>query len=238
MLYLVASFGNINPTIDIQNIENNTYKVSVSSTDNYENVNIKTESNIAQFSLLGTSDKPSIGKSFSMEANTKYHFLVSGENDLKLSDISIINQDRGYSNAMYLMSVFLAILLLITFLTTKERVQPPKAQTSNLKQDFKDLISNKPWLILLIVGLLFNIYNSIKQGIVVIYFTHYLNDQLLTASFLIGLMIASIFGAMITAPLSKVFGKKKLFIYALLFSGTINSLFLFCSPDNLSLIHI
>jgi GPH family glycoside/pentoside/hexuronide:cation symporter len=130
------------------------------------------------------------------------------------------------------MSVFLAILLLITFLTTKERVQPPKAQKSNLKQDFKDLISNKPWLILLVVGLLFNIYNSIKQGIVVIYFTHYLNDQLLTASFLIGLMIASIFGAMITAPLSKVFGKKKLFIYALLFSGAINSLFLFCSSEN------
>lgn len=232
LLYLVANFGNINPNIEIQKIENETYKVSVSSSDNYQNVNIKTENNIAKFSLENKKDEPSIGKSFSMNANAKYTFLVSGENDLKLSDISIINQDRGYSNAMYLMSVFLAILLLITFLTTKERVQPPKAQTSNLKQDFKDLISNKPWLILLIVGLLFNIYNSIKQGIVVIYFTHYLNDQLLTASFLIGLMIASIFGAMITAPLSKVFGKKKLFIYALLFSGAINSLFLFCSPEN------
>lgn len=232
LLYLVASFGNINPNIDVQNIENDTYKVVVSSADNYENVNIKTENGIAKFSYTDKKEEPSIGKSFSMIANEEYTFLVSGEKNLDVSSISIINQDKGYSNAMYLMSVFLAILLLVTFLTTKERVQPPKKQESNLKQDFKDLISNKPWLILLIVGLLFNIYNSIKQGIVIIYFTHYLNDQLLAASFLIGLMIASIFGAMVTAPLSKKFGKKNLFIGALLFSGAINSLFLFCSPEN------
>ena len=77
------------------------------------------------------------------------------------------------------MSVFLAVLLLITFFTTKERVEPPKTQKNNLLQDFKDLVANKPWLILLVVGLLFNIYNAIKQGIVVIYFTHYLNNQLI-----------------------------------------------------------
>ena len=232
LLYLVATFGNINPDIEVNKINNDSYSVVVSSSENYKNVNIKTENNIAQFSWKDKNETPSKGKSFSMEANTKYHFIVSGEENLTASSISIINQDKGYSNAMYLMSVFLAILLIITFLSTKERVKPPVTQKSNLKQDFKDLISNKPWLILLIVGLLFNIYNSIKQGIVVIYFTHYLNDQLLTASFLVGLMIASIFGAMVTAPLSKKFGKKNLFIGALLFSGAINSLFLFCSPEN------
>lgn len=117
------------------------------------------------------------------------------------------------------MSVFLAILMFLTFYTTKERIQPPKEQKNNLKKDFKDLISNKPWLVLLVIGLLFNVYNSIKQGIVIIYFTHYLNNQLLGASFLIGLMIASVIGAMVTAPLGKKFGKRNLFIYALLFSG-------------------
>ena len=124
------------------------------------------------------------------------------------------------------------VVLLITFYSTKERVLPPKTQKNNLKQDFKDLLANKPWLILLIVGLLFNIYNSIKQGIVIIYFTHYLNNQLLSASFLIGLMIASIIGAMITAPLSKRIGKKNLFIYALLFSGIVNSLLMFCDASD------
>lgn len=106
------------------------------------------------------------------------------------------------------MSGFLAIFMIITFLNTKERVQPPKEQRNNLWKDLKDLIHNKPWLVLLTIGLLFSIYNSIKQGIVVIYFTHYLHNQLLAASFMVALMFASIAGAMITAPLSKKIGKK------------------------------
>jgi GPH family glycoside/pentoside/hexuronide:cation symporter len=236
LLFLVVHFGNINPEIQLQKLDGKNYEVTISSKDSFENVHIKTENGIALFSWAesNTKDisKPTNSKSFAIKANQPYNFIVTGEADLKASDINIVNQDKGYSNSMYLMSVFLATLLLITFLTTKERVLPPKSQKNNLKQDFKDLIANKPWLILLIVGLLFNIYNSIKQGIVIIYFTHYLNDQLLAASFLIGLMIASIFGAMVTAPLSKKTGKKKLFIYALLFSGAINSLFLFCNADD------
>jgi len=126
--------------------------------------------------------------------------------------------------------------MFITFYTTKERVQPPKTQKNNLKQDFKDLISNKPWLVLLVIGLLFNIYNSIKQGIVIIYFTHYLNNQLLAATFLVGLMLASVAGAMVTAPLGKKFGKRNLFIYALLFSGGVNALLAFCGPNDIEAI--
>jgi GPH family glycoside/pentoside/hexuronide:cation symporter len=124
--------------------------------------------------------------------------------------------------------------MFITFYTTKERVQPPKAQKNNLRRDLKDLITNKPWLVLLVIGLLFNIYNSIKQGIVIIYFTHYLNNQLLAASFLVALMLASVAGAMITAPLGKKFGKRNLFIAALLFSGGINSLFFFIGPTDVT----
>jgi GPH family glycoside/pentoside/hexuronide:cation symporter len=105
-------------------------------------------------------------------------------------------------------------------------------QQTNLKQDFFDLVRNRPWLVLLIIGLLFNVYNSIKQGITVIYFTHYLQDQLLSASYLIALMLASIAGAMATAVLSKRVGKKELFIIALLFSGAVNALLVFCGPNN------
>lgn len=126
--------------------------------------------------------------------------------------------------------------MFLTFYTTKERIKPPKAQKSNLKQDFKDLISNKPWLVLLVIGLLFNVYNSIKQGIVIIYFTHNLNNQLLVASFLICLMVASVAGAMITSPLGKRLGKRNLFIYALVFSGLVNALLFFCGPEDIGTI--
>lgn len=172
--------------------------------------------------------------SFHMEKGKKYAFVVEKVATIQARDITLINQSKGYSFAIYVLSVILAILLLITFFSTRERIEPPKQQKRNLGQDLKDLIRNYPWMVLLVIGLLFNVYNNIKQGITVIYFTHYLHNQLLSASYMVGLMLASIAGAMATSPLSKSFGKKKLFIYALLFSGAVNALLYFCGPTNLA----
>ncbi|WP_372754459.1 MFS transporter [Labilibaculum sp.] len=241
LLYLVAHFGNIDPNIKINQLANDKYQVSVSAPEDVENVNIKTKNGIAKFVWddASSSEKtPTQGKSFSMTADKSYSFIVSGEEKLDQDQILIIDQKSGYSNSIYLMSVFLAVFMFLTFWSTKERVQPPKQQESNLAGDLKDLIRNKPWLVLLTIGLLFNIYNSIKQGIVVIYFSHYLNNQLLAASFMVALMFASIAGAMITAPLSKKLGKKKLFIYALVFSALVNASIIFCGPNDITAIFI
>jgi GPH family glycoside/pentoside/hexuronide:cation symporter len=176
------------------------------------------------------------GKSFSMEPNKQYVFLVSGEPALSADKISIIDQKKGYSSAIYVLSFFLSFFLLVTFAATKERVLPPADQETNLKKDFRDLVNNKPWLVLLIIGMLFNVYNSIKQGIVVMYFSHFMQNQLLSASYMIALMLASIAGALITAPLGKKWGKRKLFIVALLFSGFTNALLAFCTPNDVAAI--
>jgi len=237
LLFLVAYFGNINPTIDVAKLESKKYEVTVSTTKDVKNVNIKTKDGIALFTwadvaVNDSSNAPTQGKSFSMEAQKNYSFIVTGEENIEAKNITIINQKRGYSNAIYLLSVFLSLFLILTFATTKERVQPPKDQETNLARDLKDLIRNRPWIILLVIGMLFNVYNSIKQGIVVIYFTHYLHDQLLAASYMVGLMLASIAGALITGFLGKRYGKRNLFIYALIFSGVVNALFVFCSPEN------
>jgi len=235
MLFLVAYYGNVNPEITVSEINQKSFMVSVTSPNDVANANIKTDDGMATFKWQDVdknSEEPIKSISFSMEAGREYVFLVEGESGLIAEDISLINQKKGYSNAIYLMSAFLALFMIITFYSTKERVKPPKDQKTNLKRDFYDLIRNKPWLVLLVIGLLFNVYNSIKQGITVIYFTHYLQNQLLSASYLVALMIASILGAMATAWLGKRLGKKKLFIYALLFSGAVNSFLVFCGPDN------
>ena len=241
LLFLVAHFGNINPKIDVTKLEDERFRVEVSASENVEHVNIKTENGIATFTwddagVNPENNTPTNGKSFEVVAGEKYAFIVKGEKDITDADISIIDQKQGYGKSMYVMSALMALLMLITFYSTKERVAPPKDQKSNLRQDFKDLIANKPWVVLLTIGLLFNVYNSIKQGIVIIYFTHYLNDQLLSASYLIALMLASIAGAYFTTPLSRKFGKRNLFIYALLFSGVVNALLIFCSPEDIGAI--
>jgi GPH family glycoside/pentoside/hexuronide:cation symporter len=236
LLYLVMHFGNVDPQITLKKLDNDKYEVTVSSPYFVENANISTENNIAKFKWANDTSRnniPTKGKSFEMKPNVKYMFIVMGEPNLTVDSFAIINQKKGYSYSIYLMSVILSLAMLITFFSTKERIKPPKTQKSNLKQDFGDLIRNKPWLVLLVIGLLFNIYNSIKQGITVIYFTHYLHDQLLAASYMVGLTLASIVGAMVTTPLGRRWGKKRLFIYALLFSGLVNSLIMFCKPGDI-----
>ncbi len=238
LLFLVAHFGNINPTVKLEKLEPQKYEVTVSAPEDVKNVNIKTKDGIALFTWANidkpTSENvPTQGKSFSMEANKDYSFIVSGEENLDAKHINIIDQKRGYSNSIYLLSVFLSFFLILTFASTKERVQPPKEQKTNLGKDLKDLIRNRPWIILLLIGLLFNVYNSIKQGITVIYFTHYLHNQLLAASYMVGLMLASIAGAMVTSPLGRRLGKQRLFIYALIFSGAVNALLVFCGPQHI-----
>ena len=239
LLYLVAYFGNVNPAIQIQPLAPKQYSVTVSAPKDVSNVNIKTKDGLATFSQRAaagsTGATPPLNTvSFSMKANTPYTFTVEGEENLTPEKITIIDQKKGYSNSIYIMSVFLSLFMFITFVTTRERVQPPKDQQTNLKKDFLDLVRNKPWVVLLIIGLLFNVYNNMKQGIVIIYFTHYLHNALLSGSFLVALMLASIAGAMITGPLGKKWGKRNLFIYALIFSAFVNALFIFCGPNDIT----
>lgn len=237
LLFLVAYFGNINPKIEVDKLADQKYEVVVSTDENVENVNIKTDDGIAMFTWadaenIEEENIPTQGKSFSMNADENYSFIVEGEEDITIDKITIIDQKHGYSYAIYVLSIILALSLFITFYTTKERIAPPKTQKSNLGKDLKDLIQNRPWVILLIIGLIFQTYNSIKQGITVIYFTHYMHNQLLAASYMVALMIASIGGAMITAPLAKRWGKRKLLIIAFLFSGVVNATLFLCGPQD------
>lgn len=238
LLFLVAYFGNVEPKINVSNISEGKFKVEVIASRDAESVGIKTEDGLATIAWADAAkniDTPLEKRlNFNMVNGEKYSFIIEGEKEISDAKISIIDQKKGYSNSMYIMSAILALLMLATFAATKERVLPPKTQKSNLLEDFKNLLTNKPWLVLIIIGLLFNIYNAIKQGIVIIYFTHYLNDALLSATYLFGLGIASIAGALITAPLSKKLGKRNLFIYALIFSGIMNALLILCDQSDIS----
>jgi GPH family glycoside/pentoside/hexuronide:cation symporter len=51
-------------------------------------------------------------------------------------------------------------------------------------------------------------------------------------------MLASIAGAMVTGPLGKKFGKRNLFIYALIFSSVVNMLIILCGPGDIVPIYI
>lgn len=243
LLFLVLHFGAVDSEVNLQQIDSDSYELVINASEDIANVNVKTKDGVALFvwsdSLLAEGDNSAtVGKSFSMEEGLSYSFIVSGEVGLQVSDIQIIDQKRGYSSSIYILSVVLCLSLLVTFYTTRERVQPPPSQKTKLLDDLRDLVKNKPWWILLMTGLIFQVYNSIKQGIVVIYFSHYLHNQLLAGSYMVALMVASIAGAMATTWLANRLGKKMLFVYAFLFSGFINAFLAFCGSSDISAIFI
>ena len=148
------------------------------------------------------------------------------------------DENKGYQYAIYLLSAVLSGFLLITYFSTKERVKPPKEQSTSIWTDLSDLIRNRPWLILLLIGFLFVIYNSVKQGITVIYFKRYIGNEALAASYMVVLLVVSMVAALVTTPLARYFGKKRLFIYVLLFSGVFNAIIYFAGPTDIAFIYI
>jgi len=62
---------------------------------------------------------------------------------------------------------------MITFATTRERIQPPKAEKSSPKQDFIDLLKNGPWKIMFFWTLVHFAILSFRGGALYNYYHHY-----------------------------------------------------------------
>lgn len=86
----------------------------------------------------------------------------------------------GIEKVMTILAIVGTIMLLITFLTTKERIVPKPEQKSSVKEDLGDLVKNKPWLIMLTLTLLVFVTLAMKGGSYVYYFENYVDKEQLT----------------------------------------------------------
>jgi Na+/melibiose symporter-like transporter len=89
------------------------------------------------------------------------------------------NKAAGIESVMTWMAIIGTVLLLITFLTTKERVVPSPEQKSTLKEDLGDLFKNKPWIIMLTLTILVFVTLAMKGGSYVYYFNNYVDEAAL-----------------------------------------------------------
>ena len=76
LLFLVAYYGNVDPAVEVNQLDNEKFSVVVSVAEDIENVNIKTEDGIAMFTwddvtMDSEENVPTPRKSFSMEADKK-----------------------------------------------------------------------------------------------------------------------------------------------------------------------
>lgn len=89
------------------------------------------------------------------------------------------DKTKGFENTIGVFAVVGVVFLLITFLTTKERIVPNSDQKTSVKQDFADLFKNRPWIAMLVLTVFIFITLSLKGGMYVYYFENYLDEQAL-----------------------------------------------------------
>jgi glycoside/pentoside/hexuronide:cation symporter, GPH family len=82
------------------------------------------------------------------------------------------NELRGFQYTMGLFAVASVLLFWITFLTTKERVQPPAGQRQNVREELKELLQNKPWVTLCFAAVFSSTFIAIRDSVTIHYFKY------------------------------------------------------------------
>jgi Na+/melibiose symporter-like transporter len=88
---------------------------------------------------------------------------------------------KGWMLTISLFASIAVVFFVITFFSAKERVEPPAGQKPDLKQDFKDISKNTPWIAMFAMTLFVFITLALRGGSQYYYFTYYVNSEALTA---------------------------------------------------------
>ena len=154
------------------------------------------------------------------------------------------DKQLGYQLTIAVFSVISIALFLITFFTTKERIQPPAAQKTDLAQDFLRLFSNRHWVIMFIAGLVALTFSVIRGGAIIYYCKYYLGVESKTIN-LLGLYqmdqisfflvlgnLGFIVGAVTTRYFVAAIGKKYSYIVTHAGAGLICASFYWITPEH------
>lgn len=91
------------------------------------------------------------------------------------------NNAKGWQMTIGLWALVCVVLFVITFLTTRERIQPDPQQKSSAKQDFGNLLKTGPWIAMFILTLAHFIVLAMRGGTISYYFRYYLDQDRLFA---------------------------------------------------------
>lgn len=127
--------------------------------------------------------------------------------------------------AMIVVSATCFILFLLTFAYTREHLKTNASES--VKSDFRALLRNRPWWILLGAVISFNFLNAIRYTVIPFFFASVVGAQAqielfsLQMLFYAGLFlsvgeVANMLGVALAAPLSRWFSKKTTFLLSLI----------------------
>ncbi len=140
------------------------------------------------------------------------------------------NNAKGYQMTMGLFSVLCVIFFIITFATTKERIQPDPQQKSSLKQDLADLFRNGPWVALFLVTMCYFAAISIRSSVMLPFFKYCAGKESLFSWFNGFGLTALLVGVAVSNSFAVRLGKRNLFIISMVLTAVLNAALLFLPP--------
>ena len=84
---------------------------------------------------------------------------------------------KGWQMTMSIYGAAAVLFFMITFLSTRERIQPIAKEKTSVKNDLKDLSKNRPWMLLFAVTILFILFVCIRLSVTTHYFKYYIGEQ-------------------------------------------------------------
>jgi sugar (glycoside-pentoside-hexuronide) transporter len=148
------------------------------------------------------------------------------------------NSAQGYQYTMAIFSSLAVVLFLITFSTTKERIQPDPAQKASVREHFGDLIKNGPWIAMFVLTLILFITLAMRGSVVFYYFRYYINVENYASLFGLFNVLgtsATIIGIFFSKGLAMRFGKRNVFIGGLAGTTLFTAVFILLPPTAITL---
>lgn len=113
-------------------------------------------------------------------AATIAQFLVQGLTLPLVSKFSQgSNHDRGWLCTVGLFAGVGFIFLLIAFFSSRERIEPPKGQKMNIKEDIKDIFGSIPWRAMFVLTLFLFTTLALWGSAMNYYFQNYVDEKAL-----------------------------------------------------------
>ncbi len=152
------------------------------------------------------------------------------------------NSSEGWFWAMVVIALCCLILFLCCFSLTREHLHT--VSTVSIGNDFKSLLKNAPWWLLIVAALCFNLFCTVRGAAGAYFFKDIISPDAslvllsVTIAFYAGLFLAvgevsNMFGVAITVPIASRIGKKSTFILVNVLLALLSVAFFFvpCTPS-------
>ena len=169
------------------------------------------------------------------------------------------DQQHGWFCTISLFAAIALISFIITFMVTKERIQPPLSQKNNIKADIKDTISDVSWNSIALLTFVLFITLAMWGSAINFYFQYNVDEQSLcdflrvfglsvdpddaysmgfSAFNMMGSIVQFVGVICLSRFLANRYGKKKVFMICLSMTAFFTAMFYIPSPTDVSLMFV